>query len=493
MNRSDPRELISAYLDGEVSPDERTEAERLLEASADLRRDLDDFSRLSELLRALPRESAPPEVAAAIQSRSDEKSLLVPEPVVPRRSLRRELIASLAGAAVTAAAWLLTVRLPDAPFKFDAVAISTAQPEAQAPEMSALTDAALPADAPSRIDRTAASAMTGPADDSLPALPAEAKQFPEASERFAGGLPVGETAWRSVRIGDVVPYFEKNSNGVAVLELTVVDIQQVADQVQYLCARNDIAVLQSEGGPLGDLEARITAQPAKPDPNSDGASTGLVALYVTAPSSNMTQLLDELDEQQNLFVSARLQPPVELPPGDAPHREGTARSSPEADAKATEERLKEEAAILANSYVSKRQMLPDAISQSADLAKTKEKVVRRKDDASAVDGEALRREGNTAAAAPKKLNVSSPADALIVSNSAVPQAAQNYGVLIPLPPQDANVPYAAEATRAARRSVADKTETEKPFFERGFEANETASDAGLVRLLLVLQPAAPSK
>ena len=67
MNHPVPEELISAYFDGEVSPDERGEIERSLESSSELRQQLDETSKLSALLHSFPRESAPRELAANVQ------------------------------------------------------------------------------------------------------------------------------------------------------------------------------------------------------------------------------------------------------------------------------------------------------------------------------------------------------------------------------------------------------------------------------------------
>ncbi len=52
-------EQISSYFDGEVTPEERAEIERLLETSLEARREFDDYKRLSALLKDLPVESAP--------------------------------------------------------------------------------------------------------------------------------------------------------------------------------------------------------------------------------------------------------------------------------------------------------------------------------------------------------------------------------------------------------------------------------------------------
>jgi anti-sigma factor RsiW len=52
-------ELLSAYLDGEVSPEERAAVERRLEQSPALRETLDELSEVGDLIRSLPLARAP--------------------------------------------------------------------------------------------------------------------------------------------------------------------------------------------------------------------------------------------------------------------------------------------------------------------------------------------------------------------------------------------------------------------------------------------------
>ena len=69
MNQPVPDELISAYFDGEVSPEERNRIEHLLESDSDLRLQLDDTSKLSALLHSFPREAAPEGLVSSVQHR----------------------------------------------------------------------------------------------------------------------------------------------------------------------------------------------------------------------------------------------------------------------------------------------------------------------------------------------------------------------------------------------------------------------------------------
>ena len=101
-----PEELLSAYLDGEATPDERALVERRLEESGEWRAVLDEVRSTRELLLALPVREAPtgfwdallqPDIAPPVQ----------PEPVrtidaAPSGRAKR-VVAWLAGAAAAAA------------------------------------------------------------------------------------------------------------------------------------------------------------------------------------------------------------------------------------------------------------------------------------------------------------------------------------------------------------------------------------------------------
>ena len=118
MNPQVPDELLSAYFDGEASPEERAVVEQLLDGSVASRRELDEIAQLSALLHSFPREAAPVELASRVQRETDQLPLAEQQPVAsvaPVRSLRREWMAACLGAVATAAALLLMVNLVDRP------------------------------------------------------------------------------------------------------------------------------------------------------------------------------------------------------------------------------------------------------------------------------------------------------------------------------------------------------------------------------------------
>jgi len=72
-------ELLSAYLDGEVTPVERAEIERQLEDSLDLRERLAVLTEVSQQVRMLKRPYAPPEIRAGVEARIHQ----LPRPLSP--------------------------------------------------------------------------------------------------------------------------------------------------------------------------------------------------------------------------------------------------------------------------------------------------------------------------------------------------------------------------------------------------------------------------
>lgn len=110
MNPQVPDELISAYFDGEVTPEERAAVERLLAENDESQRELNETARLSALLHSFPRESAPMDLATAVLEQTNQLPIpsvpAVADPA-PHRSSWSEWRAALISSVVTAAALLL--------------------------------------------------------------------------------------------------------------------------------------------------------------------------------------------------------------------------------------------------------------------------------------------------------------------------------------------------------------------------------------------------
>lgn len=112
------RELLSAYLDDELSPAERVSVERAIEADDQTRKLYNELSHAKQLVASLPRAGAPDGMVDEIVSRSERQQLLGDEPevgddLVERRSRRAPWIAVAAAVVVTfGAGYLITLQVP---------------------------------------------------------------------------------------------------------------------------------------------------------------------------------------------------------------------------------------------------------------------------------------------------------------------------------------------------------------------------------------------
>jgi len=83
MSKPNPENLISAYLDGELSSDEAAAVEQQLDASSALREELNDFTELRRSIQALPMEPAPADFHELVVANLPETAGLLTEPIRP--------------------------------------------------------------------------------------------------------------------------------------------------------------------------------------------------------------------------------------------------------------------------------------------------------------------------------------------------------------------------------------------------------------------------
>jgi anti-sigma factor RsiW len=110
MNEPFSEELLSAYVDGELSASERAEVERWLEQHPSARDKLEDFRRLSQMFGNLPRTEVPDEFRTQVLQRA-ERRMLLPDPAAPRKpGGKRGWLLALAAPLASAAVLVLTVQ-----------------------------------------------------------------------------------------------------------------------------------------------------------------------------------------------------------------------------------------------------------------------------------------------------------------------------------------------------------------------------------------------
>src|ERR1700685_3063043 len=126
MTSKTPDDLYSAFADGEVSPEEAA-AKARLGASGAARQELQDYQRLSGLLRELPRRMLCSDFAAEVMQRAERETLIpieagtrrqaapaaiIESPMRTVRASRRNWILTIAGVAVVVGAFVLFEALP---------------------------------------------------------------------------------------------------------------------------------------------------------------------------------------------------------------------------------------------------------------------------------------------------------------------------------------------------------------------------------------------
>lgn len=121
-------ELLTAYLDEEVTPAERAQVEALLEKDPEARRLLDELRQTSALVAALPGATAPGHFSDNVVARLEREALLGAENVPPQRWTLGNWSALAASIVLVAAAgWYVVPRLDQ--FKSERVAQPAAMRE----------------------------------------------------------------------------------------------------------------------------------------------------------------------------------------------------------------------------------------------------------------------------------------------------------------------------------------------------------------------------
>lgn len=178
-------QLLTAYVDGELAPAERREADRVLRESEEARRLLRELQEDSEALRSLPRVSVSENFAEGVVRTASERGF---EPARPRPApaLRWALPGMAAAAAVLLAAGL-TVRFWSEPRPLaDRVGLNSAHP----PERATDERIAKSSDAPaSGVGNNRIDTRLADADKTLQKQVAAAAPAPPAAVGRAGGGP----------------------------------------------------------------------------------------------------------------------------------------------------------------------------------------------------------------------------------------------------------------------------------------------------------------
>ena len=261
-----PDELLSSYLDGELSVDETAAVEAHLEVSEESRRALQDLRSLSNYLSNFPVEPIPKDPVVSAGASKDEAS--------GTRSRRLPLIA----AAVAAAVLVILAVVPGDPesppmmvASHNAPAPERDQPLAEANEMSDVQ--------PDSTNQMVAGGGFG------------------SAEAAGGGLVLPKSLDKA-QVGQILSAVDFSDGEAVVVRLTVVDIEQGLDSLRLLLQKHHIARADAIAAVTED-RAR-TELPKGPQPSTDQLVSVVVQASPKQVSDAMSQLRREVQAEVKL-------------------------------------------------------------------------------------------------------------------------------------------------------------------------------------------------
>jgi hypothetical protein len=287
MNSKIPDELLSAFLDRELTAAEEAAVSKQLKNSPQARQELQDYQRLAELLHELPRLKVPAEFAASVMQRAERETLIPLDPVATvdrsssSRKLSRRALALTAIGAVAASITLLMIVDRPRPQGEEALVAKTVEvngPQglglrttlkgsANAPAAAAElhTESPAPSAAPAAAAQNTATAATilsvapafkTAAADNKPVKASASVMWGRATDGNGAEL-VLPADLKKAKVGDVIEAMEKVGNQVAVVRLTVVDQTAGLGQLQSLLWREPSHSAQQEGTARGKQQVAL--------------------------------------------------------------------------------------------------------------------------------------------------------------------------------------------------------------------------------------------
>jgi len=338
MNSKFPDDLLSAFHDGEVTPSEETVVQIRSKASSEARQELQDYERMSQLLRELPRQTAPPEFASAVLQKAERESLIPSEAglagtTVGSRSIRlsrRQLWTfGAVGVATVAAGIIALVNLPGVHHQRPAAKPVIAVAQRDEPATSTAMARSLPRTAEAIVDnksmlgaKGAPGATNGPhvwgfAKSSAPSpaaalgassAPARQVAAPVATAREAGAAKVSNldashltfpADLKTAKVGEAVDALEKDGDRVAVVRLTVVNQAEGLAGIQKLLVANDRRAVNNaaEKDKLSALYS-LPKQGVAVDSSSKAQGRGdLVCVYVEGTRDDLVAVLHDVQNE----------------------------------------------------------------------------------------------------------------------------------------------------------------------------------------------------
>lgn len=261
-------EQLTAYLDGELSPAQRAEVDRLLAGDPGARALLDELRQTSQLVSTLPREPAPEGIAAAVVNRMERRDLLGESPPLHATSSRvaswprRFAVAASIGLVGTAVwiAWPYFPQLMDAekqPLRVAQMDRSAETPtqlplegrdQSEISKMKTLRRSARPAAGSGLAERSVRGKaplslgyVGDDADGDEPSADAEDETIPAFAKRFVAKLESPTAEQRAAGAST-----DPEPTQSVIIETDVATIVRLTDLVEKDMARHSVPMLPAE-------------------------------------------------------------------------------------------------------------------------------------------------------------------------------------------------------------------------------------------------------
>lgn len=349
MRPGESDELLSAYLDREVTPAEREVVESQLDASPDTRAELDALAELSLCLRTFDRPEAPSELKSNIMQGVATRRIAV-VPVKPSmRRLRREWnVMTIAAIATAACGLYFAVSGWDSGNETKTTPFAVGMSDSAHPTVPAsLSDMVLERDrvmfrneSGDGLARTPATSWTSSLETRRDLQPRSAAvsapmSSPDAAAGsapmrsnadFDGTAPVaGESSGSEnsgldkVALNDFLKTWaatDAPDRYVANIDLQVLDVRRTADGFQALLFDNGVMKGSEEEAPLAKKSGsgkKVAGDATDPKQglNEHLESESMIAVYVDTTADRVVKSLEELSQKYEV-VGIRLQQPLAL-------------------------------------------------------------------------------------------------------------------------------------------------------------------------------------
>jgi negative regulator of sigma E activity len=466
-------ELLSAYLDNEVTTEERAIVEQRLERSPAVREKLDELSEVSEVVKSLPRSAAPTGLVARVM-----EQVRTPEAPQPRaaaadppksdfishlRHRRRRMMALVAAACVVVA--VVMMRKPAGRNADNGMLVNADRDlttTGAAPKASPTSSPEIAA-APMVRESASGTRMSATAIDSL----SEVESLKELVKSRNG----------SIERGEFLNTMDVNAGNIEVRRYIVTDIREFSGTTQALFARNGI----------DSVEIEYSSPPAG---KSDGAArydAGVQVFFIEAEGEQLEQALEELDnspavtEVSDYGTLKEISEVKESGDGVA-ERSVTQSQRAESDFKLSDPSSQTQPPLAAEGSEEQPGVVGKAGAKGDEAQAAREKDEAPRDNLPSQPPPAKAVE--TPPPAPALVENAKPADAV--------EAKQSYtnGLQVAVPPEDAEAVLLNVQNRAPRESYNQKSANRARYSNnRAIQQQQRAGagDSQPGRILIILQ------